>query len=519
MAKKIHSFIVLILALSAPLSTMAQKRNKDFVDSNDAWEKSIYNRGYIEGMIVGRQLGLSECSTTVEDSVRTSAYQNGFKQCQRIWADSMAEVVQRTIGTINPNNFPEINLMLKSFYDGMNARDEIRQSGFDDGWKKGYEDGYEAGYNLKFDSVYAVCLKHGKEIHYLKHFNNYPFFLDYDKIARLLGSANGSKGYIEKPLFGDALRTLNLAVLEYLVLVTELSPTEKADAFKTYYKIHESLVDMAYQNYLDLYQRLSRNPDKNFYNFKYSVSIRVFVDIWLFYICALSDICFTYAKKNSQYAAWAGFEVGSISELLITKVVLPIEDYFLKAALRIDYEQHIPELIPVSVSILSPLIADIRTHSKIVKETVKLAPDHVVNITMEIRTIVQLGYNVSDLEIVNKHLEQKILIYMSDNPRLLQVIAQDYKVLQVDNLITFKERCSFTTEISEPILKEIFDKHKDKPETLSVCNTALSYAAIRQIEPVLAKILEPAIAIPYSCYDVNLSFGGKTTTLIKTKCP
>lgn len=504
-----------VILYSQPINLKVGK----YVDVKEAKIQSAYNKGEENGRKLGYDQGYEDGKYDGYANGESDGFEKGFIMGRAFVSDSILSVIHDNYFNPNPLNCGKLyDLVQEKFRSLENLREDLKKRYFTEGERIGYTKGFRAGLELNFDSTYSLQLMKGQNINFSEKARNYPFSLDYEAIARLLGTMDEKANFVEKKFFADAFYNVNIAVLEYLTGIVDLTGKEKAEVFKRYGEIHYWLAGKSYEQYRLLCNSLNRNYDKNFYNFQYSVSTEAFLDVVLFNIAAIADITFTYAKSNSQYAAWAGFELGHVSEILLTRIMVPLVDYFRKNAILLDYNAHFPQLEQVIVSNLAPIISETRSHVKSVQERVILSNDHFVDITMEIETYLEVGYFLDDFSIVSNHQDQIVWVFVSNKPRIMKV-KQTYKVLDVFNTVEFGNRCYFNTDLSQEILDGIFRSHLDPVASLSISQKALSKTSQKILEPLLIKALESSVAIPYSCYQVNLDFGGDVSRLIMINCP
>jgi hypothetical protein len=510
-------FVSLVFLL--PLVVLAQKKKWDKpLMVKEAQLHSRYNNGIASGKKIGMDEGYHKGYNAGFLDGENAGMERGFSLGKAWVADSiLATVYLLDKYGVGPSECGKLyDIVRKEFHDVTVWREDLRLKYTDEGKKIGYEQGFLDAYKIQFDSIFRLQLRHGQNVTFPGNVRNYPFILDYEKIARLMGTMNGRSPFVEKTFFNDAFYQVNTAMLEFLTGVIKLTFSEKAEVFQRYGEIHSQLSDRCYEQYKQLCQTINRNYEKDFYNYQFSISTEAFLDVVYFNMVPIADVTFTYAKSNGQYATWMGFEMGSVNQILLEKVLVPLSDYFRKNAIRLDYDAHFPQLVPVAVSLLMPIVAETRTHSKVISEQLALSGDHSVTIKMRINTTIQVGYALEDFSIIPNHNKQQVWVTMSDLPRMISLV-QDYQVIEMISDVRFNGRCRFMTTLDETQLDAIFKKHLDPVESLPIYSTPLPLPAREIITPILRKTIEPSVAIPYSCYAVKLSFGSRTSDLVSIR--
>ena len=509
MRKKLWFFLLLTLSMGC--------KTAYYVKPQIANEVSLYNRAYKDGRKVGWESGREEGYQ--------EGHRNGYTQGLFIGKKMGADSLLRATKELNTD---EYHLMMMIQYDLLKDRIECAEHARNDGYLIGLEEsnmnafelGFKEGYQKAFDYLFTINLGRGEDVSYPERGDS-RLAIDYEKVAKLLHGIGEEYLYVDFERFSGALHEIHLEILAYLVqrLKFNLSPQEEAEVFQRYEEIHNRLARSYYRRYFSLCRTRNRNyENKSFYDYRYYNSADIFLDIVGLGISAVVDVVFTYAKSNSQFATTSGFEVmGHVAELIIDEVVLPIEDLLLKQALVLDYDQQIPQLVLFSKQLLEPFIAETRVHRKKVREHITVNKFYSATVEMEIETIVNVGFNLADFSIELDHYRQSFLLNLSAQPRLLQVVKQDYKVRCIKSEVYVPWPGGYGREnLPEKVLEEIFEAHRDSPESLDICRKPLQKATLEIIIPSLVKIMEPCISLPVGCYEAQVRFGNYSSQKIIT---
>lgn len=478
-----------------------------YIPPQTASMTSQYNKGYKDGLVEGKVLGEKKGYIDGYKIGRSEGLYTG----KLLGADSILQVMKE----VNWDKYAILITMNNNCYQPyVDAYEDARLTGFEKGLYQGeadaYERGYKDGHEESFRIVNSINLAKGETVNYPSEKNSH-LAIDYEKVAQLLNQIGSSENYVNLAQFSSALREIHLEVIGYLSrrLNSELSPVEQSEAFQRYEEIHERLALSYYNRYISLCNTRNRNYNqRSFFDYRHHSSADIFLDVVGLGLSGVLDAVYTYAKSNPQFCATSGFEVmGHISELVIDEILLPVYDLLIKQAIRLDYEEKIPVLQASAQNIISPMVAHYRTHTKTVTEKIEKGDDF-SEVKMEIVTIVALGFS-QDLELNVSHPQQRFTMNMSNIPRYLYTVSQDYKVLSVETHTKIPypggKECF---KVSPSDLKKIFEANKDDPETLSICTKPLSMKELEAVIPMFIKVLEPAISLPAGCYHAKVNFDG-----------
>jgi hypothetical protein len=481
---------------------------------------SLHNRGFKDGYSQGKERGIDEGYHI--------GYREGYKK--GIEAGKVLGIDSLLTATKAEEYEKYVFLVMKHYHlienrvkDFERAAEEGKRVGRQESAQESYSLGFKDGYEKAFDLVYGINLAQGETI-------DRPvgepgrMAIDYEKVARLLNDIGHDYLSVDFERFSNSLYEIHTEILSYLVrrLSKDLSPAEETEIFQRYEEIHSRLARSYYRRYFSLCRTRNRNyENKSFYDYRYYNSADIFLNVVEMGISAVVDVTLTYAKSNPQYAATKGFEVmGHSLELLLDEVMLPLEDLLLKQALVIDYDQQIPVLVSYTQQLVEPIIAETRIHKKKVNAEVQIDANLSALVTLEIETIVNIGFYLEDFTVQVDHNKQSFHLMLSTQPRLLEVVKQDYKFLSAKVQASVPWPGGYVEgTLSEASLQAIFEANKDMPASLPICQRPLSRASLNLITPSLIKVMEPCISLPVGCYEASVFFGSYgAERIIKARC-
>jgi hypothetical protein len=513
-------FVIGLTACSNKIKLKTESCANIYIKPINAYEQSGVNKGHKDGLVEGFKKGIQKG----KNDGYTEGFATGQKQGIQIGMDSLMQKFRR----LDNDSFKIILVTrLAHKLDGNHRKfDQISNAAYEKAKLDVNRSSFTAGYEKGRDDYFREMSK--IQLSKFDYKNKPPriapsFTPDFDKLVHLLNDIKDANNVTQRVSFDEAVKMIHEDMLSYLVRRFELTPTEQGLVFSRYSEMHSELTELFYSEYVSACSKTNRNYEKSYYDFKYSHSTDIFLNIVNAHICSLADVMFTYAMANPQWAVTNGFKVmGHVCELISVELLLPLYDYMFKDALINDYNYVRPQIITQTKQILTSSIVETRTHTKTVTETIDVAPNATASIKMEITTIVNVGYFLEDFEVLVDHKNQQFTFCLSSAPRYLNTVLQDYKVLSIDIENTVPPSKT-TTTVQNKIKKADFDKiffaNKDKAETLNICEQAFSASVATTLIPTLVKIIEPATTLPYSCYKARLLFSGKGSfQLVSANC-
>lgn len=518
--------ILLFLSLSIfSIHSIAQKS----ITPCKVKEESICNKctkkGIKEGIPIGKAKGVKEGYK--------KGYRDGLKQGKTEGVVEHLEKLNR-IDTFSwhyefSNSFKWQNEVLRR----KSNIEELIEIGYQRGLKVVADSAFRNGFKVGFDSIYHINLRSGENIK-LKEYD-IPPKIEYDEIAKLLLKVQGNSIIAEKGFFSIAVKQVHIEILNYLAKRLDLSTIETSDVFSEYEKMHDRLVDLYYEKYLLLIKNKQIPNKKSFYDYKYYYSVNSFLSIIRSGICSVSDVVITYAKSNTQYAAINGLEVmGHLCEIIMEELLYHIEDRFVKSAVTYDYNSNINDLDQTCNRILESIILSTETQIDKVTETITLSNNFNAKIEMKIETVYNIGFDLEEFELNVNHNAQEFFIFLPKTPKILSIAFQSYKIVKIENTFKYEQTKNIKRLLrfkSEPKEKKIMTEstgvlneadfedifNKNKPTIKDLKTKALKKKDLGYVVDILTKTLEPALALPHSCYDVVLRIGnsGKDEILYK----
>jgi len=475
------------------------EQNKDFKDGFTA----AFDKAHIAGYQAGEKVGIKK----------------GIKKGMGIGADTLLQQIDRVKN--NDRRFLALYLDAEKHKetDKMEGiRIASRAAGYEECQDEYYGLGFNDGYASAFDSTYNIWLKKG----HISLRNPEPkieLVINYDKVANLLSKIETSNA-VDYIYFNQALKEVHIEILTYIMVLVEFTREEEQEILEFYERMHPDLSSLYYRKYVSHCQSKNRNFDKSFYDYRYHTSVNAFLQIVNSGICSVADRVVTFAKNNTQHSAVEGFEsMGHICEAIIEKIVVPMEDLFLKNAVRLDYNATLPQINQITTQIITSEVAETRRHCKKIKETFSPGGGASVDIEMEIITIIEVGYDVNSLEVEVDHNQQRFTVNLTQAPRFIRTVYQDYKVLCIKNRVSCNPITNYTKfTITEEKLQSIFETNRDNPRELDIAHKFLKKQTSNKLVPMLTKILEPCVVLPYSCYSAKMKFGRSSSELIAIKC-
>ena len=144
---------------------------------------------------------------------------------------------------------------------------------------------------------------------------------------------------------------------------------------------------------------------------------------------------------------------------------------------------------------------------------------------MMAKTILQVGYRIDQLKLKIDHKAKCFQIQLTDAPRLMDVLLRDYIVKSVSNTVVNdcdpKNYLAKTESVRLPHRKinRMYKRNRPAVKSLEITTSSLNHdQALKKLIPILKKIMEPSIALFYSCYSVQLEFGGNRIEIISSPC-
>jgi hypothetical protein len=494
-------------------SLLSETENNGYKRGREEGEKEGKAKGIKEGRIEGIEIGRKFNINLFLDSLRANSQRENEFMCLQL---------QR-----NPQ-----------WKDNVKRNDKLykmaRNTGYYEGFWNNSDEYFRRGFDRGFDSIYTINIRLGQEVT-LEPYSFIPK-INYDKISKLLANVNGSNYSSEFTFFNYAVQEIHTEILAYLVKRLGLNSLEQQEVYEEYGKIHEKLVKLYYKKYLQIMKTKSLPYDKNYYDYGHYHSVNVFLEIISSGICSLSDVLFTYAKSNTQFAAINGLEVmGSICELIIDEILLSVDDGLVKTALIYSYDKNIENIDSYCKNTLEPMIIESLIDIKEVKGTIEISKDYSAEVTMEIETVYNIGLNLEDFSVNVDHQDAKFTINLSNKPRIINIVYQTYKIKKIKNKIGYTQsvyKYGPLNREEKPVKKEkketkyctisgdVFDDmfNRDKPSVEDLDLETIEREKINHIAVILMKALEPAIALPSACYSVILNFGEKEESLLTIDC-
>jgi len=476
----------------------------------------LYQGALKEGIEIGKKIGS-------EEGFR-QGMSEGLYKGKLMGADSLLTAAQQ----IDKDEYLLLlSIRAKSFSKQVDAMQDARQRGIQIGrekaWQAAYQEGFNKGYRLAFDSLYKLHISTGETISYPNEIDT-KLAIDYRRVVELLNKIGNQYLYVEYTFFANALHEVHTEILRYLVrrLQKDLSLSEQAEVYERYEEMHDKIARIYYRRYLSLCRTRNRNYEqKSFYDYRHYTSADLFWDVVGLGITAVADVVFTYAKSNSQFAATSGFEaMGHIGELIINEVMLPTQDLLLKQAVKLDYDQKRPVIQQSCQATLSPVVADTRIDRKVISSNIYLKSNYRAEVKMEIVTIVKLGFDIDQVILSIDHQKQRFRLSISNTPRYMGLVYQDYKILKVNNEVYVPHPGGTERAVlRNKALENLFKQHKPEPSELDICDKPLTQSALETILPTLIKTLEPSMSLPVSCYHAQVKLQGHLPRqIIKAKC-
>lgn len=420
----------------------------------------------------------------------------------------------------------EANVNATAYDSTLSRYREIRAKVYNEGWRNG------------FQTAYNIHLKQGQNVT-LKEIK-LPSALDYVQLVEDIHVIQGKSIYEDATTFSNLIKKVHVDMIDYLSLRLDLSETERRDALVEYDSIHPLIASQYYEKYLSIYRSwgIEAENKSDFYNYHFYHTTHSLIDVISSGLCSVADVCLTYSKSNSQYAAIVGLETGNVCWVLREDYLQTIYYNLLKVAFSRDLNTVVPEMQSSIRQSLSDFNAESQIHKKTVTKVVPLSEGEEAEITMEITSVYNTGFELSDISVEADHKKQNVNVKVARTPRLLGIIQQQGRVLKV---ITRKEYTQ-TKEIEKtavgikPIFRgeeKIYDK--DKKETKKIAEVTVSEKVFNQIleenkpteeeikkemkklpldayqgiTTLLKKVVEPAVSLPNTNYKTTFKYGGK----------
>lgn len=481
----------------------------NYITPCDAQIESATNTGHQEGFSEGRSLGYAEGQTIGYQQGYKIGKAEGFHTGHAFGADSVLGILEKlkdpkfdaTVVLYYKDHLGDIAIMKQNI-----AKDAFVR-GKDVGEREAYALGYKHGYNRAFDSVFDARIQQGRMVAFPT--TETRLSVNYKKVATLLHKISGKERLVEAAAFSQALWEIHTEILRGLTIVLKTDPFESREVMECYQRMHQSLSDQYYQQYRNRCKSEIRDYSKKFYDYRYYHSVDAFFDIVESGVCIIADVAFTFAKNSHSYSTSRGFKVmGNICEIIIGRVMIPVRDYTLKYGIMQDYDLNLPAMNSAVRSMLDSAIADIRTHKKTVKGQLTLANGSTATVTMEIETKLAIGFKAETFRYETIHNAQELRAFVSDDPRIIKVLKQDFKVQHVDYTFScLAPPCNLGATLNEADFLAIFEKNKDNPQSLPESKSKIQTNIDKLLIPVVVKVAEPALALPHSCYNLVLHFG------------
>jgi hypothetical protein len=416
-----------------------------------------------------------------------------------------------------------------------------------------YKNGVQAGWDKYAKGHISVQLSEKVEVNpNLKY--DFPKG-QYDSIAAKMQGIQQARlsstpyPHTERGLFSDALKRIHLDILDYIAAKLSLTSTESNLLQAEYLKAHDDMVGIYYNNFRNIINHENiEMKHKNFYNFNTYYYSDAFIRVVRDGICGVSDVMFTFVKKNSLYASVTGLDnigEGHICQLVMEKVVFPIKVHLDRITLGYDYNVAIPRIIASLNENLSKIVLETREvpYPELVRQTVTLSDGTIAHLTLQLYAYVGLSV---DQELIDHTLSDEgsfIKVKISDKPFVLhQVFHVAYKVINTDVTSMFQyetPKYSFfgkvffwkkPPKIQKVMQKKKIDMSKEYENLFNQHKTKVTYEIISEIVkkqnlssncmntflPMVEKFFEPLLSIPTSHYAIKLDFGNQHKEIFRT---
>ncbi|MCB0643918.1 MAG: hypothetical protein KDC44_19860 [Phaeodactylibacter sp.] len=496
-----------------------------FTLPSDGWDKSFYNGGYKDGFEKGQAKGWQEGY----DAGWSAGHKTGLEEGIIVGKDKALQELEEVDRILKEGGMQWRQVMYNYLYyqdrsDAITAaRQEGRTAGLIQGKRLAGDSMFIVGLNRGLDSIYEISLRKGQHLKAPRDKREYGNLgIDYENIARFMAEKLEDRSYLSQTDFSGKLRAVHTSFIYVVGEMTQLDTLERIDMYQRYEELHQDLAAYYYKIYLQNVKVKNRDLDKGFYSYDYYVSNKEFIGVIKAGLCSLMDVLVTFAKNNSQCAATDGFEImGHICEYLQDRILLEFEDFLLKSALIFDYDRNIDHLTHMTRQILGQSIVEVRTEG-IQPVTVQPGtPDFNTTIQGEVVYVVSVGFDTTQIKVRVDHNEKIFIVELSDQPVVLEILDKYPKVqaLEADTYCPPSETGSYKKlNLEEADFEALVQQANFNKAQVQARLKPFKKAIGLAYRSHLIKILEPAVSLPLSCYDVRLEFGRHRIPLLETAC-